>query len=123
MADAQHLEASAAEMGLTGAKGVASPYATDESNISAEALRQIRLELLKGAPKDSSSPLLSEADTKRFMSVAAMLNFLAADRPDAQFAVKELMRKMSCPTEADQVALKRTIRYLLTCPRCVSVIP
>ena len=52
-----------------------------------------------------------------YQSVAARLNYYALDRPDLQYAVKELMRKMACPTEGDLVRLKRVGRYLLSAPR------
>ena len=45
------------------------------------------------------------------------------DRPDVQFPVKELMRRVSEPTQADWTALKRVARYLLTMPRVVAKYP
>ncbi len=50
---------------------------------------------------------------------AARANFLASDRPDIAFAVKELCRGMSAPTARDPEALKRLARYLLGKPRVV----
>ena len=38
--------------------------------------------------------LLSGEELKLFQSVAARFNFLAVDRPDLLYSVKELMRKM-----------------------------
>ena len=38
-------------------------------------------------------------------------SYLAQDRPDIQFAVNELARGMSSPTEADALKLKRLGRY------------
>ena len=46
-------------------------------------------------------------------------SYLAQDRPDIQYAVKELARGMSSPTEADAQKLKRLGRYLLGKPRMV----
>ena len=66
---------------------------------------------------------LSDSDSHLYMSVAARLNYLGFDRPDLQFPVKELMRRMSQPTQTDLIALKRVVRYLLTAPRYVSKIP
>ena len=123
-ADPQHAETAAAEVGLTEAKAVASPIAAEEAQVSAAALKAVRLQLQagSGAPEEPSPPL-TEEDSRKFMSVAARLNFLAGDRPDCQYAVKELMRKMNRATESDMVALKRVIRYLLSAPRCVCIIP
>ena len=50
---------------------------------------------------------------------AARANYLAADRPDAQFAAKEVCRYMATPTTTAMCALKRLCRYLKTRPRLV----
>ena len=123
-ADPQHLETAASLLGLSGAKGVATPYAADEPIVSAAMLKRIRLHLEQGNPDEVfTEDLLSDQDTRTYMSVAARLNYLGFDRPDIQFAVKELMRRMSQPTASDMAALKRVVRYLLTTPRYVSQIP
>ena len=49
----------------------------------------------------------------------ARANFLASDRPDIAFAVKELCRSMSSPALRDEEAFKRLARYLLGRPRLV----
>ncbi len=46
--------------------------------------------------------------------------FLAQDRSDIAFAVKELSRRMSCPDTRDWQSLKRLGRYLLKRERAVS---
>ena len=48
----------------------------------------------------------------RYRAVAARANYLAADRPDAQFAAKEACRFMSAPTDLAWQSLKRFGRYL-----------
>ena len=55
--------------------------------------------------------------------MAALLNFIALDRPELLYAVKELMRKMSCATIQDECALKRVVRFLRTMPRLVAKFP
>ena len=44
---------------------------------------------------------LTSHDSSRYRQLAARANYLAPDRPDIQYAVKELCRKMSCPTRGD----------------------
>ena len=61
-----------------------------------------------------SSPALPSDKLKVYQSTAARLNYLALDRPDIGFGVKELMRRMARPTEQDLQALKRVVRYLLS---------
>ena len=47
-----------------------------------------------------------------FRGVTARGNYLAADRPDVQYATKEICRWMAQPSEAGLAALKRLGRYL-----------
>ena len=52
--------------------------------------------------------------------MAALINYVAQDRPDIQYASKECMRFISSPPACDEIKLKRIIRYLKTAPRLVS---
>jgi hypothetical protein len=54
--------------------------------------------------------------TKRFRRVAARLNYLAVDRPDIQYGVKEICRGMAVPLVRHDKMLKRMARYLLDKP-------
>ena len=54
-----------------------------------------------------------------FRGLAARANYLSADRPDCQYAAKEICRWMSAPTELAMTALKRLGRYLIGKPRLV----
>ncbi len=47
-----------------------------------------------------------------FRAVAARCTYLASDRPDVQFAAKEVCRWMATPTTASLSALKRLGRFL-----------
>ena len=47
-----------------------------------------------------------------FRMLAARCNYLEADRPDIQYAVQELYRKMSNPDDEAWMKLKRFARYL-----------
>ena len=59
------------------------------------------------------------ADATRFRGVAARCNYLAFDRPDIQFATKEICREMSRPTTGSLRRLKRLGQYLRGKPRLV----
>ena len=63
---------------------------------------------------------LSAADSTKYRAAVARANYLAADRSDIAFAVKELSRGMAHPTHGDMTALKRLGRYLLDKPRMVT---
>ena len=56
-----------------------------------------------------------------YRALSARCNYLAQDRSDIRFAVKELSRKMSKPRVKDAEAMKRLGRYLLRAKRMVTV--
>ena len=55
---------------------------------------------------------LDQSRCKPFRAVAARANYLAADRPECQYASKEICRWMATPTELSVSALKRLGRFL-----------
>ncbi len=65
-------------------------------------------------------PPLGPAEASTFRALAARANYLAQDRPDIQFAVKEIARRMATPVGRDWSLFKRLARYLLGAPRAVS---
>jgi hypothetical protein len=69
-------------------------------------------------PEDEGDDM-SKAEATEFRALAARANFLALDRLDIQFAVKELCRSMSSPKQGSWGSLKRLARYLLEKPRVV----
>ena len=93
-ADPRLAEKIVCDLGLEGAKAVGSPGI----KVNAEM-----------ASKDT--PLDPEKHTV-FRGVAARGNYMAADRPDCQFACKEICRWMASPTTGGVHALKRLGRYL-----------
>ena len=62
---------------------------------------------------------LNKDDAKAFRSLAARCNFLSADRPDIQYACKEMCRRMSEPSDGDWTLLKKLARYLKAHPKQV----
>eukprot|EP00974_Lingulodinium_polyedra_P102353 9911601-Lingulodinium_polyedra.AAC.1 len=60
----------------------------------------------KGEAAGSSDPL-DAAAASLYRAGAARANYLALDRADLAFAAKELCRRMSSPTVADLVQLRR----------------
>ena len=57
----------------------------------------------------------------KYRAVTARLNFLARDRPELQFSVKEACRCMSAPTVAAWTRVKRIGRFLINAPRAILV--
>ena len=52
---------------------------------------------LNGDADADSADILGPDEARRYIAVAARLNYLAVDRMDLQFAVKEAARAMSSP--------------------------
>ena len=69
---------------------------------------------------DDDDPKLSKEESRLYRGVAARLNYLAPDRPDIAFAVKEAARAMSDPHESHMEKVKKIVRYLKGHPRLVS---
>ena len=63
---------------------------------------------------------LKGLQAKEFRALAARANYLAADRADIQFAVKELCRGMAVPTRGGWRKIKRLGRYLVGRPGVVA---
>ncbi len=62
---------------------------------------------------------LPEEEKTRYRSAAARIKYLASDRPDIQFAAKEICRAMSTPQKEDWLKVKKVGRYLQGKPRSV----
>jgi hypothetical protein len=63
---------------------------------------------------------LDAAGARLYRGVAARLNYMAPDRPDIAYAVKEAARNMSSPKVSDLRRLRKIGKYLLGQPRLVS---
>ena len=61
---------------------------------------------------------LGSAEGKEYRALAARANYLALDRPDIQYAAKEICREMSKPT-VKSMAKMRLARYLLEHPQTI----
>ena len=70
----------------------------------------------KGVTVDKA---LTPTESTLYRSMAMRINYLAQDRPDMQYAGKELACGMSAPAEAHWQKLKRLGRYLIDKPRVV----
>ena len=101
-ADQRHAELIVEQLRLSDAKGVVSPGEVEKPSDAEENDEEL--------PKDEAG---------LFRSIAARANYLAQDRPDIMFAVKEICSKMATPTRGAWKALKRLGRYLVNKPRMV----
>ena len=98
-ADPRHAELIIQELGLTGTKGLSTPGVDD--------------------PENEDENELGGDELSKYRSLAARANYLSMDRPDLQFAVKELCRQMARPTRGAWRKLIRVGKYLVQKPRLV----
>ena len=82
-------------------------------------IEELGLENANGSDVTGSKVDINETDTEldhedayRFRSIAARLNFLAADKIDVQFASKETCKRMSSPCVSDWAKVRKLVRYL-----------
>ena len=68
---------------------------------------------------EAETVALVGAEAARLRAVAARANYLSGDRPDIQYAVKEICRGMAKPVKGDWGRLIRLGRCLKRAPRCV----
>ena len=116
-ADQRHAEIAVKELGLEKAKPVTTPGSRDDaSKMGAVNVGQDK-ELLNMFMDNNE--LLTGTEATRFRAITARLNYLAQDRPDVQYSIKEVARRMATPRQGDWLALKRLGRYLLGAPRAV----
>ena len=93
-ADPRQAEQLCRDLGLVGAKPIGTPGAKAQHEMLA-----------------ADQPVEARKATP-FRAVAARANYLAADRPECQFAAKEVCRWMANPTDCSLGALKKLGRYI-----------
>ena len=105
-ADQRHGEVIIRTLNMESAKGAATPGEDEKS----------------GKVLEAEVPLTGKEATG-YRALAARANYLALDRPDIQYAVKEICRCMSAPARSDLAKLRRLARYLIERPRLVVKYP
>ena len=104
--DQRHAEMIVEAMGLQSSKSVSTP-AEEEKKWEEEA----------------NNEDLGPDKATIFRRIAARANYLAADRPDIMYSVKEICRQMAKPTVKGWKQLKRLARYLIMHPRTILEYP
>lgn len=104
-ADPRHAELLIEQLGLEAAKPGRTPGVEEAQN-----------------QKEDEAPLEAQ-ETRDYRGVAARGNYLGADRPDLQYAVKEACRDMAAPTRKSQRRMKRVVRCLVERPRLIWTYP
>ena len=94
--DQQHVSGALKALGVTNAEGVATPGTDDVGGPKATEISELRRTAKwHDRPEETKEEddLQTGEELKLLQSVAARLNFLAMDRPDLLYSVKELNRK------------------------------
>ena len=107
--DRQHVSRALKALGLTNALCVATPGIDDAGGPKASEISELRRTAKWRDPPEEieEDDLLTGEELKLFQSVAAKFNFLAVDRPDLLYSMKELMRKVASP-RAEGISLRVT---------------
>ena len=84
-----------------------------------EDSKGVKVPVEKDDVEEDESDELDIQQAKLCRSLAATVNYMAADRPDLQFAARVLGRSMSRPTEKSWAKLKRVGRYLVIHPTVI----
>ena len=74
---------------------------------------------VKRKEEEEDQSALDKGNALVYRACVARANYMVQDRSDVQYAVKELCRSMSSPTQSDWLALKRLARYLIGRTRVV----
>eukprot|EP00435_Cladocopium_sp_Y103_P016734 s3384_g4.t1 len=93
--DSKHLRNIQKVLELNGAKGAPTPAVAGGSNY-AHADEKLKAE-----------------DASRFKTAVGTMMYVAPDRPDCQFAIREMTKSLCEPTVGDMQALVRLTRYLI----------
>jgi hypothetical protein len=126
-ADAKHVKVLIKEMDLENAKEVKTPAIRSEGaknsrdvNDDIDDIAEMDEEKVKDKCKEAEeNPELGPAESSKYRSWTARVNYLSIDRPDIQFAVKSCAKGMSNPHKEDMMKLKRLARYLKYRPAMV----
>ena len=101
-------------------KVVFNPGEKNNGDDDLDAAEEENPEMKKTVEEDHD---LDAAEAKKFRAIVARLNYLAVDRIDIQYAVKESARRMSQPRSSDWKAVQKIGRYLVGKPRLVMKFP
>ena len=91
----------------------------DSTEVQNERTLTVTGERDAGNTRDNAENLTAPLVSK-YRADIARLNYLATDRPDLMYAVKELARKMATPSVIDAERVRRLVRYLKGRPRAVA---
>lgn len=76
-----------------------------------------------GKEEKEANEIPTDEDEKRlYMQVVGRVQYMSEDRPDLQYASKELPREMTSPTQGSIMSIKKLVRYIHGHKRAVQTI-
>ena len=114
-ADPKHTEIVMKDVGMEGAKEVATPTVSQE-------MRELAAVLDENG-EIAEDEYMDEEESRNYRSVGASMNYLALDRTDLQQACRCICAHMSKPLKGCCKIVKRAARCLKGRPRCVQMFP
>ena len=90
-----------------------------QKSIGAESRWEPKDAVKEEACQDEEDEMLGSEEARLYRGVAARFNYIAPDRADIAYAVKETARSMSAPRVSDLRKLRRLGKYLIGRPRLI----
>ena len=87
-----------------------------------ERAKPVMTPCVKRTPTTESLVELEGERRGMYRTVVGKLLYMCQDRADVMYSVKETARKITCPTESDEMNLKRIVIYLKGAPSAKSLI-
>ena len=87
-----------------------------------EEAKPVMTPSVKRTPTTESLVKLEGERRAMYTTVVGKLLCMCQERADVMYSVKETARKIACPTESDEMNLKRIVRYLKGAPGAKSLI-
>ena len=87
-----------------------------------EEAKPVMTPSVKRTPTTESLVELEGERRAMYRTIAGKLLYMCQERADVMYSVKETARKFTCPTESDEMNLKRIVRYLKGAPSAKSLI-
>ena len=87
-----------------------------------EEAKPVMTPRVKRTPTTESLVELESERRTMYRTVVGKLMYMCLERVDAMYSVKDTARKITCPTESDEMNLKRIVRYLKGAPSAKSLI-
>ena len=87
-----------------------------------EKAKPVMTPSVKRTPMAESLVELEGERRAMYRTVVGKLLYMCQERADVMYSVKETARKITCPTESDEMNLKRIVRYLKVAPSAKSLI-